>query len=164
MSLTDETTLRSRARSFCFFVFALVFTLAETGYCGYGDTCKFLHDRGTCAYSPRLDSCLSVCLCHGCTDDMTSVSLPQTSKAGSWTSSPRTRGGTPRRSQTLARTRTTRTSRSRASSAASRTRTRSRRAARTTSARLAQSSGSPGRPSARRAARPRAGSSTGRTR
>lgn len=24
--------------------------LLETGYCGFGDTCKFLHDRGTCAY------------------------------------------------------------------------------------------------------------------
>jgi len=22
--------------------------LLETGYCGFGDTCKFLHDRGTC--------------------------------------------------------------------------------------------------------------------
>jgi RING finger protein 113A len=23
--------------------------LSETGFCGFGDTCKFLHDRGTCA-------------------------------------------------------------------------------------------------------------------
>lgn len=23
---------------------------AETGYCGFGDTCKFLHDRGTCTF------------------------------------------------------------------------------------------------------------------
>lgn len=25
----------------------------ETGYCGFGDTCKFLHDRGTCTYCCR---------------------------------------------------------------------------------------------------------------
>lgn len=24
----------------------------ETGYCGFGDTCKFLHDRGTCEFHP----------------------------------------------------------------------------------------------------------------
>ena len=23
--------------------------MIETGFCGFGDTCKFLHDRGTCA-------------------------------------------------------------------------------------------------------------------
>lgn len=26
----------------------LIILPAETGYCGFGDTCKFLHDRGTC--------------------------------------------------------------------------------------------------------------------
>lgn len=28
---------------------SLSFFIAETGFCGFGDTCKFLHDRGTCA-------------------------------------------------------------------------------------------------------------------
>ncbi|KAL4078199.1 hypothetical protein V8B97DRAFT_1935761 [Scleroderma yunnanense] len=25
-----------------------ILLIIETGYCGFGDTCKFLHDRGTC--------------------------------------------------------------------------------------------------------------------
>ena len=31
---------------------SLIMLFTETGYCGFGDTCKFLHDRGTCMYSP----------------------------------------------------------------------------------------------------------------
>lgn len=26
--------------------------MTETGFCGFGDTCKFLHDRGTCQFNP----------------------------------------------------------------------------------------------------------------
>ena len=34
--------------------------MTETGYCGFGDTCKFLHDRGTCKLSSHDKSSMDI--------------------------------------------------------------------------------------------------------